>query len=210
VTATDHEDSVFFPDEPAHESEDVTAGDLDEGGSDDDAYDESEFVPRKPWRVTGLTVILAVCVLIGGGFLGGVLTQKHHDRGLAGGTGAAALRTAFAGRTGGFGGGTGGFGGGAAGAGAAGGTGTAAGAGSATGGSTTATAVPAVIGTVSALTPTAASVTNLGGTKVAVTLSKTTKVTAAYGTVLKIGDSVSVYGTKASTGTVAATSVTVS
>jgi hypothetical protein len=182
--------------------------------SDDDA----EFLPRPPFRLAGSSLALIGCIAIGAGFLGGVLSQRHHDSGITR-TGNGATRAGLTGGTGaarfagGEGFGAGGFGG-AAGAGGTGagatGTGTGTGGSGTAGSGTSSTAIPSLIGTVASAGPSLAIVTNLGGAKVTVHLGKTTKLTAPYGTsTLTKGESVSVFGTKAADGTITATAVTV-
>ena len=91
----------------------------------DDGDDEPEFQPRPRRRAHALTFALAGALLIAAGFYGGVLVQKHQDRGTSSASNARA-RTfpAAAGATGGTGTGAargagfGGFGGGGAGGGA--------------------------------------------------------------------------------------------
>jgi hypothetical protein len=94
----------------------------------DNGDDEPEFRPRPRRRAHVLTFVLAGAVLVASGFYGGVLVQKHEDRGSSSATGAAARARAFAAaagttgaegtgaRNGGA--GLGGFGGGGAGGGA--------------------------------------------------------------------------------------------
>jgi hypothetical protein len=66
----------------------------------DDGYEEPEFRPRPRRRAHALTFVLAGAFLVGAGFYGGVLVQKHQDNGTSTGTGAARAR-AFASATGG-------------------------------------------------------------------------------------------------------------
>ena len=47
----------------------------------DDGDDEPEFRPRPRRRAHALTFVLAGALLIGAGFYGGVLLQKHEDHG---------------------------------------------------------------------------------------------------------------------------------
>jgi Domain of unknown function (DUF5666) len=181
----------------------------DEPSSSEDDL-EDEFLPRPPRRLATSSIVLIGCAAVAAGFLGGVLVQRHHDTGITRTTAATGRGTpaaAAGGRTGGFGAAAGegfgtGTGGGAGGFG--GGTGGTAGTGSAAG-----TTIPSLIGTVASVTPTTASVTNLGGQKVVVHLGKSTKLTAAYGTSLAKGESVSVYGSKAADGSITATAITV-
>jgi hypothetical protein len=109
---------------------------------DDGDDEEPEFRPRARRRAHALTYVLGAALFVGAGFLGGVLLQKHEDKGststaatrgtaaarfaaLAGGTGSgttvagAAGTGAGAGGTGAGGGRAGGFGGGGGAAGGA-------------------------------------------------------------------------------------------
>jgi hypothetical protein len=84
----------------------------------DDGYDEPDFRPRPRRRAHALTFLLAGALLIGAGFYGGVLVQKHQDRGTSSAAGAATGRARFGGAAGATGatgaGGAGGAGGAAA------------------------------------------------------------------------------------------------
>ena len=60
---------------------------------DDDLFDESWQAPK---RTNRLTAVLVVALLVVGGFVGGVLAQKHHDSGIVAAT--AGVRRAGGGR----------------------------------------------------------------------------------------------------------------
>jgi hypothetical protein len=90
---------------------------------DGDDYDEAEFQPRARRRAHALTFILGGAALIAIGFFGGVLLQKHDDKGTSSAASARTGRFAAA-ATGGT---------GATGTGGAGATGTGTGTGAATG-----------------------------------------------------------------------------
>jgi hypothetical protein len=168
---------------------------------DYDAIDE-EFAPRARQRLGVFTGLLALALAIGIGFYGGVVVQKNK-----GGSSTTAARAALAGaaaragRAGGF--GAGGFGAGGFGGAEGAGGGTGAGAPGATSAPT-----PSVIGTVTSIKGLALVVTNLGGTKVNVTMTAATTITAKIAG-LKVGETVSVVGKVGAGGTVAATSITV-
>jgi hypothetical protein len=190
---SDHAPNTASNDGSPSEQNPLLAGGLDEGWEDSD----DDFIPKPPFRFTPLSIGLLALIVIGAGFIGGVLVQKHHDQGS---TSSARSGTAR----------VGGFPGGAAGEGfgAAGGTGTATATG--TGTSATAAATPAVIGTVSSVSGQTLVVKNLGGKSVTVHLSSTTTVTTSWGAALKAGQTVSVTGPSATDGSVTATAVTVS
>lgn len=185
--------SAFF-DESIDERELATT--VPDGVAEGSEDSDDDFIPKPPFRFTPLSIGLLALIVIGAGFIGGVLVQKHHDQGS---TSSARSGTAR----------VGGFPGGAAGEGfgAAGGTGTATG----TGAGTSATAAtPAVIGTVSSVSGQTLVVKNLGGKSVTVHLSSATKVTTSWGAALKANQTVSVAGTSATDGSVTATAITVS
>ena len=131
-------------------------------------------------KTSTLTLLLAAGVVVALGFGAGVLVQKNHDASLLGG----ALR----GRP-------------------------AAAAGGASGvrgqGGEQAGGPPAVVGTVSAVSGETLTVTDFGGAAVRVTVPGTATVTASGLGHPKVGDPVSVSGTKGADGAVTATSVTV-
>ncbi|MGX7679888.1 DUF5666 domain-containing protein [Jatrophihabitans sp. DSM 45814] len=181
----------------------------------DDANSDADFIPKPPFRLGTLSIALVGLIIVGVGFLGGVLVQKHHDKGSSatagrGGAGATfgGTRAAAGGAgAGGFGGQRGGAEGATGGFGGSGGFGTT---GTGSGGQPGAgTAIPAVIGTVSSLTGRNMIVQNLGGKKVPVLLAASTVVTAKYGSILKVGASVAVSGSAAANGLISATSVAV-
>jgi hypothetical protein len=147
---------------------------------DDDLFDESWQAPK---RTNRLTAVLVVALLVVGGFVGGVLAQKHHDSGIVAAT--AGVRRAGAGLTGAR--------GGAAGPGEAGDAGTEA---------------PVVTGTVRTVDTDAIEVTDSTGAIVRVFVPKTATVTTPGLGGLAFGNPVSVTGTKAVDGSVTATSVT--
>jgi len=164
-----------------------------------EADDEPEFSPRPRRRAHPLTFVLAGLVVVGAGFVAGVLVQKHEDHGArANASNAAASR--FSGRTGsgttgGAGGGRGGsngFGGGAAGGGGSGGGG--------------------VVGTVKLIDGTNIYVTDTTGNVIKVTTTPASAITKTTPTSTKDiapGDTLVVRGTSSSDGSiVAATSVT--
>ncbi len=149
---------------------------------DDDVLDEGWDAP--PTKTSKLTLLLVAGVVVALGFGAGVLVQKNHDASLVGG--ALRGRPAVTG--------------GAPAARAQGGeqTGTRADAGP-----------PAVVGTVSAVSGETLTVTDFGGTAVTVTVPGTAAVTSSGLGHPKVGDPVSVSGTKGADGAVTATAVTV-
>jgi len=155
-----------------------------------DGYDEPEFVPRPRRRAEPLTYVLAAAMLIGAGFLGGVLLQKHEDKGTSSASSNAAARSTFANRTGATGTGTGATGGGTGRGGFGGG---------------------AVTGTVKFVDPNGSIyVTEASGNIVKVTTSDTSsisKLASAGTTQIAPGDTLIVRGTTQSNGDVSATSV---
>lgn len=171
-----------------------------------DARDISAELAAPPRRkLPWLTLTLSACVVAAGAFIGGVYVEKHHGDNAAANP-FAALANARGGATAGAGatGGTGrGFGGTGTGTGRGfGGTGT--GAGTAAGGGLT-------VGTVKLVDGDTIYVTDAQGNTVKVTTSKSTKVTESKdGKVsdLKPGQTVTVNGTKGSSGDVTATTVT--
>lgn len=166
----------------------------------DDADDE--FAPRPRQKLSRASWLLVAAFVLGLGFLGGVLVQKHDGSTTTGsGLTAAGARAAFGGAArGGFGGAAGAEGGAAGGlGGAAGGT-----------GSGSASTVPAVIGQVVSVDAQTLVVKNLGGTQVTVHLTSTTTVTKALTTAdLKAGQTVAVSGTTAADASVTATNITI-
>jgi hypothetical protein len=145
-------------------------------------------------RIPSLTLLLGVLLVAGLGFVGGELVGKH-NAGSGSGVSAAALRSAFAGRTGASAGATTGTGtssrGGTGGAGLFGGSGN------------------STIGTVKLVEGSTAYVETTSGTVVQVTISPSTKITiSSTGTAKQlVGDTVIVAGTKNASGNVAATSI---
>ncbi len=163
-----------------------------------------------PRRLNRLTVLLAAGIVAAGGFFGGVLVQKAHDRGLTSSSASlAGLAQRFRAAGGAGGGGLGEFGGGPGAAGATGtGTGTGTGAGTGTSGSgAAAQATPVAVGTVLSITGNTLTIKNFGGRTVVVHVPPGTPVTASGLSGLRPGVSVSVAGTKAADGSVTATSV---
>jgi hypothetical protein len=147
---------------------------------------DAEFAELPPRRqVPALTKVLIVGVLVALSFGGGVLVQKQHDASLT-----SAL-PAFPGGTGGF---------------------PAFNPGAATGGgAAAAVSGPVVVGTVVSVAGSDITVKDLGGTTHVVHTSATTGLAttgADWSTALPAGAIVSVEGTKAADGTVAATTVT--
>lgn len=182
--------------------DDVEHGESPDGATADDTsfVDDDEDLKLPPRRrVAPLTMVLCALLLAALAFGAGVLMQKHHDRGLS--------RSA----SGGFPSLPGGAGGGAfPGLPGAGGSATGAGTGNqGSGQDGTATASPVVIGTVVSTAATSATVKDLGGTKHVVHLTKDTTITAPINhTKLRVGATVSVYGTETS-GAVSATNITI-
>ena len=148
-------------------------------------------------KIPSLTLLLVVLLVAGLGFFGGELVGKH-NAGTGGGLSAAALRGAFAGRTG---------------AGTRTGTGTGAGAGASgfAGGGFGAAAGNATIGSVELVQGSILYVETTAGAVVRISTTPSTKITvSSTGTLksLQHGDEVIVSGTKSSSGVVAATSIT--
>lgn len=162
--------------------------------------DESWLAPdtRRRVKLAVPTFLLGALVVIAGAFWGGAEVDKHfgnHNTTSAAGLAAALGRRASATGAGGTGGGFAGLGG--AGGGFAGG---------AFAGST-----PTASGTLSAISGDDLTVTSTTGAKIRVVLTGSTIVTRTgegSAGVLKVGDTVRVEGTKASNGTVTASSVT--
>jgi hypothetical protein len=198
-------------------------GPIEPAEEDLDLLEESH---NKPGR---LTIFLAVAILAAVAFIGGVAAQKHWGGTSSTAAGGFAARAGAvgrtAGRTGGFGegggfggaggfeGGTGGFTGQAGTGAGAGGTAAAGGGGGGTaaGGGTASTGTPVVVGTVSKVSGTTITVKNFAGKSVTVKVPASASVTVTGKAALKglkAGESISVVGTKASSGTVTATSVT--
>jgi hypothetical protein len=188
---------------PDIDSEDFASRLLTEQNPPDEAVDEGadDFIPRAPHRIGKLTIALSGALLLTGGFLGGVLTQKHHDTGLtASRTGGGAAARTGAGQFAGFGGA-----GGARGSAAPSASGS-----SGTGGSTgsTDTNGPAVIGQIVSVNGSTVVVQNLGGKRVTVHLGTDTEVsTKAKPTDLKAGQPVTVSGSTAADGSVTASTI---
>jgi len=193
-----------------------------EGDSSSDAgdsfLDDEDYLPQERRGPGRLTIALVAALVLAVGLLGGVWVQKQFGSSQSS---AAAGQRVPGGAPGGQGvpggssGGQGVPGGAAGGQGVPGGTSSAAAggaasqAGSGSGSGTSAT--PAVIGTVSSTSSKSLTVTDLGGTKHAVTISSTTTVTAPYGhSALKNGDTVAVSGSTGSDGSVNATGLTIS
>ena len=161
----------------------------------EDELDE-EFAPHRRQRLGKATVLLAVLVIAGGGFLIGAYTQKTQTPAPS----AGANRLSLAGGTGG--------GGGAAGAGRTGRGGPASASAAPSSAEAAPDAGPAVIGQVVKVTGDTVVVENLGGKQVTVTLSPDTTVSRAA-TIgdLAPGQTVTVGGTTGPDGNVAATTV---
>jgi hypothetical protein len=132
-----------------------------------------------PRKTSKLTLLLVAGVVVALGFGAGVLVQKNHDAALLGG--ALRGRPAV--------------------------TGGAPPAARAQGGEQA--GPPAVVGTVSAVSGETLTVTDFGGTAVTVTVPANAAVTASGLGHPKVGDPVSVSGTKGADGAVTATAVTV-
>ena len=171
-------------------------------------YDEDlleDDVRSRPGR---LTLALAAGIVLAGAFGAGVLVQKHFG-GTGVTTGAATAGNGFSRAGEGFtrgsfpGSAAGGAGAAAGGAGAA-----AGGAGAAAGGAGT-SSTPVVVGTVVKASGRTITVKNFGGTKVTVTVPDGASVTTSSSvSKLTAGTTVSVAGSKASDGSVTASSVT--
>lgn len=166
---------------------------------DDYDYDYDTDEPHRTWPK--ITLALFVGVLMAVAFTGGVLAQKRNDTGLI--SAATSLPAGFpAGFPG---------GGGAGGGGAVGGPGAAV---DGTGTTGAATTGPVLVGTVVAVSGAGTTVTvkDLGGTKHTVTTTGTTTVTKESQkkiTDLAAGDTVSINGKRATSGSVAATAFTI-
>lgn len=172
----------------------LEAGDEQDPGNPDD--DEDYLQPRARRRLPWLTAVLAVGVIAGLAFTGGVLAQKHHDTSSAASGLPTGLPTGLAdalasgNRPTGF-----------------------PDAGGSAGAATTGTsAAPVLVGTVTSIDGTLVEVKDLSGTVHAVsTTSDTTlartgiKASAA----LAKGDTVTITGTKSADGTITATGITV-
>jgi hypothetical protein len=150
-----------------------------------------------------MTVALVAGILISAAFTGGVLVQKNHDKGLT--SSATALPGGFPAGGPSSGRGTGGLGGFAGG-----------GAGATSGNATSgdAATVPVLVGTVVSVAGDGKSVKvkDLGGTTHAVTTTGTTTVSVRQQkqvTDLAAGDTVSITGQRAASGSVAATTFTI-
>jgi hypothetical protein len=187
---------------PDIDSEDLASRLLTENPPDeavDEDADADDFIPRAPHRIGKLTIALSGALLLTGGFMGGVLTQKHHDTGLtASRTGGGAATRTGAGQFAGF--------GGAARASAAPSASNSSGSGGSTGG--TDTNGPAVIGQIVSVNGSTVVVQNLGGKRVTVHLGTDTSVsTKAKPTDLKAGQSVTVSGSTAADGSVTASTI---
>jgi hypothetical protein len=158
-------------------------------------YDYEVDAVHRTWP--RMTVALLAGVLMSVAFTGGVLVQKNHDKGLT--SSATALPAGFpAGGTG-AGRGTGGLGGSAGG-----------GAGATSSGA----AVPVLVGTVVSVSADGKSVKvkDLGGTTHTVTTTGTTTVSIRQQkqvTDIAAGDTVSITGQRAASGSVAATAFTI-
>jgi hypothetical protein len=169
-------------------------------GMDDDlAHELAARPPRR--KLPGMTAFLAAAVLISGGFLGGVITQKH--QGGTSGTSAASLAAAFRNRAGGTGAAAGGTGAAAAGTGT--GTGAAAGGGAAGAAGTT------TIGTVKLVDGNKIYLTATDGSTVVVSTGSGTTIKVTKNGVpsdLAPGTTVVVQGATGADGVVKATTVT--
>jgi len=182
--------------EPGLTARPVTNENLDESSTevyDTDEYEYDVEVGQRTWPRT--TLVLLVGVLMAAAFTGGVLVQKNHDKGLT--AAATGLPAGFA--AGAFpGAGAGGLGGGAGG-----GTG-------ATGNA--ATTGPVLVGTVVSVSGATVTVKDFGGATHQVSTTGTTTVTKQdlkKLTDLVAGDAVSINGTRATDGKVAATAFTI-
>ena len=167
----------------------LTTTTVDHQSIEDDDADFAELPPKR--RVSTITKVLLVGILVAAGFSGGVLIQKNVGASsaisptglpdLAGGPPAGFLTGA----------------GGRAGAGA--------------GQGSTAASGPVVVGTVVSVSGNDVTVKDLGGATHVVHVTATTGLATAgvdWSTSLKPGSTVSVNGTKADDGSVAASTVT--
>jgi len=167
---------------------------------DDDALDaEQDFLLPAKGGLSRLAMAFAVGLLAAATFTGGVLLQKHHDKGLT--SSSTSGRPAGVGTAAGFPAGFGGTTGGGTATGAAGGT--------ATGGS--ASTGLAVIGSVVSVSGADVTVKDLGGKTHDVHTTTTTTVTRSQTqplASLAAGTQVTVTGSTATDGTVTATAIT--
>jgi hypothetical protein len=173
-------------------------------GMDDDL--SHALLARPPRRkLPGVTAFLTAAVLIAGGFLGGVITQKHEGPSSSAGGSTAALAAAFRNR------GATGTGTGAAGTTAApGGTGAAAGAGGG-GGAGTGTGTGTTIGTVKLVDGNKIYLTATDGSTIVVTTGTGTTIKVQKNGVpsdLAPGTTIVVQGAAGADGVVKATTVT--
>jgi hypothetical protein len=169
-----------------YDAVDHDRGDEPEDRRDDDLV-EGEYTRRRPRWVT---FALAAAIIAGLGFTGGALVQRSH-----GGTSTGTATARPQGMP--------------SGAGMPGGEGFPVGAqgGSGSGGAS-ASAAPVVVGTVTAIGAGRLTVKSLGGTSVVVAVGSGVPVTVnGLSTALTVGTLVSVRGTKATGGSVTATSV---
>lgn len=193
----------------------------------DDGFLDDEW--QRPPRANRLTWILVAALIAVLGFVGGVTVQKNHDSGLVGN--AARVRAGGAGQggtgqggtgQGGTGGTRGGTGQGGAGPGSGGtgadaggqGGGAASGDGAASGtgagaGETVGAGTPVAVGTIKTVSGTTLTLTDFGGNVITVHVPPTATVTTVGLSPPAVGSPVSVVGTKAADGSVAATAVTV-
>ena len=180
--------------EPYDESRDGPPTWADEpidGLAEPDDVDE-DFAPRAKQRPGIVTALLSVALVGGGGFLGGVLVQKHHDTNASTGSSSLSGLNFGAGRGAGAGGRFAGLGGTP---------------GQSLGG---AQATPAVIGQVMRVGKDTVLVKNFGGKEVTVHLSSSTTVTTkANAPGLAAGKTVSVAGKARADGSVDATAIVV-
>ncbi len=180
-----------------------STGDPSANDNSANEYDiDDDFAPRPRRKLGAMGWTLVALLLAGLGFLIGVTTEKH--------SGTSTTSSAFGGAAragGGFAeGGNNGF----AAGGQPGGNTTNGTTGGTTTGGTSAASTPSVIGTVSSVSGSTIGVTNLGGTKVTVTVTATTTITKALGAAdLAVGDTVAVTGTTASDGSVTAINIAI-
>jgi hypothetical protein len=150
--------------------------------------DEFDDAPRR--RASRFTRVAVAGILLALAFTGGVLVQKHHDRGLT----AASAPSFTSGSLPNFGG-----------------SGPPNGSGGGSGGSTGGSSTPAVIGTVVSVHGNRIVVRDLSGTKHVVTTTSSTSITPSSriaAASLTAGTTVVVTGTKSSDGAVRATAIT--
>jgi hypothetical protein len=171
----------------------------------DDYGDEIDEIPPRRRLLTAPVATLAALLLVGAGFLGGVLVQKHYGgsgSGSRGGANLASIRAAFTGAGGGGATGAGNATGGGATGGFRGGGGGGGGFGARGGGATS--------GEVKVIDGSTLYVTDASGDTVEVKTSTATKVTKPASASVKAiypGDTITVRGSSGSSGAIQATAI---